>query len=59
MKDTSEYHEQFGSPGLASWRHVSGNLRVPAQIAFKNILFPTDFSSITGLALPYVVEIAR
>ena len=59
MKDTSEYHEQFGSPGLASWRHESGNLRAPAQIAFKNILFATDFSSTTRLALPYVVEIAR
>jgi nucleotide-binding universal stress UspA family protein len=59
MKPTSEYYEQFQSPGLVSWRHESGNLRVPAQIAFKNILFPTDFSATTELALPYVVEIAR
>src|ERR1700674_3902574 len=59
MKDTSEYHEQFESAGLTSWRHESGNLRAPAQIAFKNILFATDFSSTTGLALPYAIEIAR
>jgi nucleotide-binding universal stress UspA family protein len=29
------------------------------RIAFKNILFVTDFSSTTELTLPYVVEIAR
>jgi nucleotide-binding universal stress UspA family protein len=59
MKNISEYHEQFGPPGLTSWRHESGNLRASAQIGFKNILFATDFTSTTGLALPYVVEIAR
>ena len=35
------------------------NLRVSAQIAFKNILFATDFSSTTELALPYALQIAR
>jgi nucleotide-binding universal stress UspA family protein len=32
---------------------------VPDQIAIKNILFATDFSSTSELALPYVMEIAR
>jgi nucleotide-binding universal stress UspA family protein len=59
MRPTSEYHEQFQSPGLASWRYEVGHLQAAAQIAFKNILFATDFSSTTGLALPYAVEIAR
>jgi nucleotide-binding universal stress UspA family protein len=34
-------------------------LPTPAQIAVKNILFATDFSSTTGLALPYAMGIAR
>jgi nucleotide-binding universal stress UspA family protein len=34
-------------------------LRTLGQIAFENILFATDFSSTTNLALPYAVEIAR
>lgn len=59
MKPTSEYHEQFQSPGLASWGHTEGHLPASGQIAFKNILFATDFSSTTELALPYAVEIAR
>ena len=59
MKSTNEYHEQFQSPGLASWGNKVGHLPAYAQIAFKNILFATDFSSTTELALPYAVEIAR
>jgi len=59
MNRTSEYQQQFQSPGLASWRHNVGQLPASGQIAFKNILFATDFSSTTGLALPYAVEIAR
>ena len=59
MKPTNEYHEQFQSPGLASWGKTVGHLPVYAQITFKNILFATDFSSTTELALPYAVEIAR
>ena len=35
------------------------NLPASAHIAFKNILFATDLSSTTELALPYAVEIAR
>jgi nucleotide-binding universal stress UspA family protein len=58
MKPTSEYHEQFQSPGLASWGKMVGHLPAYARIAFKNILFTTDFSSTSGLALPYAVEIA-
>jgi nucleotide-binding universal stress UspA family protein len=34
-------------------------LPASGQIAIKNILFATDFSSTAGLALPYAVEIAR
>jgi nucleotide-binding universal stress UspA family protein len=34
-------------------------LKPSAQVAFKNILFATDFSSVSNLALPYAVEIAR
>jgi nucleotide-binding universal stress UspA family protein len=34
-------------------------LKSSAQVAFKNILFATDFSSVMNLALPYAVEIAR
>jgi nucleotide-binding universal stress UspA family protein len=59
MKSTNEYHEQFQSPGLASWGNMAGHLPAYAQIAFKNILFATDFSSTAELALPYAVEIAR
>jgi nucleotide-binding universal stress UspA family protein len=59
MKPTNEYHEQFQSPGLVSWGNMAGHLPAYAQIAFKNILFATDFSSTTELALPYAVEIAR
>ena len=35
------------------------NSQVANQISFKNILFPTDFSTLADLALPYAVEIAR
>ena len=59
MKSTNEYHEQFQSPGLVSWGNMAGHLPAYAQIAFKNILFATDFSSTAELALPYAVEIAR
>jgi nucleotide-binding universal stress UspA family protein len=59
MKPTGEYHEPFQSPGLASWRHDAGRLQASAQAAFKNILFATDFSSTTELAMPYALEIAR
>lgn len=34
-------------------------LKTSAQVAFKNILFATDFSSVMNLALPYAIEIAR
>lgn len=34
-------------------------LKSSEQVVFKNILFATDFSSVTNLALPYAVEIAR
>jgi nucleotide-binding universal stress UspA family protein len=59
MNRTSEYQEQFQSSGLAAWRHKAGHLQAGAQIAFKNILFATDFSSTAALALPHAVEIAR
>jgi nucleotide-binding universal stress UspA family protein len=59
MKSTNEYHEQFQSPGLASWGNMAGHLPAYAQIAFKHILYATDFSSTAESALPYAVEIAR
>jgi nucleotide-binding universal stress UspA family protein len=59
MNPTSGNERQWQSPGLASWRYKVGNLTTSTQIAFKNILFATDFSSTTELALPYAVEIAR
>jgi nucleotide-binding universal stress UspA family protein len=56
MNPASENQMQLQPVGLASWRH---KVPAPAQIAFKNILFATDFSSTTELALSYAVEIAR
>jgi nucleotide-binding universal stress UspA family protein len=41
------------------WRHAVNQLRTSGQVHFENILFATDFSSTTKLALPYAVEIAR
>ena len=59
MNRSSEYEWQWQSPGLARWRHEVKNAGTSTQVAFKNILFATDFSSTTKLALPYAVEIAR
>jgi nucleotide-binding universal stress UspA family protein len=59
MNATSGHEWQWRSPGLASWRDKVRGLRTSTQIVFKNILFATDFSSTTELALPYAVEIAR
>lgn len=41
------------------WRHTLKTLRQGLAITFRNILFPTDFSSTASRALPYAVEIAR
>lgn len=59
MNPTDGYQERSHVPGLDLRGHKGGHLSASAQIAFKNILFATDFSSTTGLALPYAVEIAR
>jgi nucleotide-binding universal stress UspA family protein len=59
MNPTSEYQQQPQSPVRAARRYKGGHLSTSAQIAFQNILFATDFSSTTELALPYAVEIAR
>jgi nucleotide-binding universal stress UspA family protein len=59
MTPTSREQQQFQSPGLESWRHDVRQSPATVQIAFKNILFATDFSFTAGLALPYAVEIAR
>jgi len=59
MNHTNEYREGFDSPGLHSWGCNLENLRVSSRIGFKNILFATDFSSTTELALPYALQIAR
>ena len=59
MNPTDGYQERSHVPALELWKYKGAHLRTPAQIAFKNILFATDFSSTTGLALPYAVEIAR
>lgn len=47
------------SPQAKSQAQAVANLPMSAQIAFKNILFATDFSFMTDRALPYAVEIAR
>ena len=59
MNPTDGYQERSHVPGLELWKYKGAHLPTPAQIAVKNILFATDFSSTTGLALPYAVEIAR
>ena len=59
MDRADRYQERSHVQGLESWKYKGAHLPTPAQIAFKNILFATDFSSTTGLALPYAVEIAR
>ena len=59
MNRSREYEWQWQSPGLARWRHEVKNAETSTQVAFKNILFATDFSSTAKLALPYAVEMAR
>ena len=59
MNATAGYQERSHVSSLEPWKYKGTYLPTPAQIAFKNILFATDFSSTTGLALPYAVEIAR
>jgi nucleotide-binding universal stress UspA family protein len=59
MNPTDGYQERSNVPGLELWKYKGAHLRTPAQIAFKNILFATDFSPTSELALPYAVEIAR
>jgi nucleotide-binding universal stress UspA family protein len=59
MNPESGHQGQWQSPDLVSWRHKVTGLTTSTQIAFNNILFATDFSSTTELALPYAVEIAR
>ena len=53
------HQERWHVPGPEPRNHKGGHLPSYAQIAFRNILFATDFSSTTGLALPFAVEIAR
>lgn len=53
----SEHQCQFPDP--ERWRHGVNQLRTSGQIHFDNILFATDFSSTTQLALPYTIAVAR
>jgi len=59
MNPTDGYQERSHVPGLEPGKYKGVHLPTPVQIAFKNILFAMDFSSTTGLALPFAVEIAR
>jgi nucleotide-binding universal stress UspA family protein len=55
VNTTSNFSLQGSRRGGIRWDICQAS----GQIAFKNILFATDFSSTTELALPYAVEIAR
>jgi len=57
LNSTDNY--QFPSHGEAARSHAAAASTTYNQIAFKNILFATDFSRATSAALPYAVEIAR
>jgi nucleotide-binding universal stress UspA family protein len=46
-------------PDLGQRRHAVNMLKTSGQVHFENILFATDFSSTTQLALPYAIEMAR
>ena len=46
-------------PDSAQWRHAVNMLQTNGQVPFQNILFATDFSSTTQLALPYAVKMAQ
>jgi nucleotide-binding universal stress UspA family protein len=58
MNTTSTHPIRFQSPSLAPRRDRVAHLPTSTHLAFKNILFATDFSSAAEWALPYVIEIA-
>jgi nucleotide-binding universal stress UspA family protein len=57
LRNQAECHIQSAGPTAGS--RTANTLNTCTQIAFKNILFATDFSRVSNLALPYAVEIAR
>ena len=59
VKHATATDTQHQGPLIALSSNEEGQVPASAQIAFKNILFATDFSSTSELALPYAVEIAR
>jgi nucleotide-binding universal stress UspA family protein len=59
MIPMSESERRCQFPDRERWRHAVNTLRTSGQIDFRNILFATDFSSTTKLALPYAIEMAR
>ncbi len=59
MSQTSGHDVHMQSPGSMPWRHTLNTWKTPPDMGFKNILFATDFSPVTYLALPYAVEVAR
>jgi nucleotide-binding universal stress UspA family protein len=54
-----ERQEPKAIPGVETWTHTLNSLRASLQVAFRHVLFATDFSSTADRALPYAVEIAR
>jgi nucleotide-binding universal stress UspA family protein len=55
----SECERRLRPPDPARWRYHVKYSGQPTQVAFKNILFATDFSPTTKLALSRAVAIAR
>jgi nucleotide-binding universal stress UspA family protein len=59
MNHTSGNERRGLVPDLKQRGHAVNMPQTNGQIRFQNILFATDFSSTTQLALPYAIEMAR
>jgi nucleotide-binding universal stress UspA family protein len=59
MSQTSGHEVHMQSPGSMPWRRNLITWKTFPEMGFKSILFATDFSPVTNLALPYAIEIAR
>jgi nucleotide-binding universal stress UspA family protein len=59
MSSENATEDKIQVPDAQGWKHAVNMLKTNGQVDFQNILFATDFSSTTQLALPYVLEVAR